>query len=412
MKTVGIEKIRVVLGIETSCDETAAALLVDGKIVADRTTTQLLHEEYGGVVPELASRAHEQLLMPAVEGVLKDSGLKAVDIEGVTATCGPGLAGALLVGVSFGKGLAAGLNIPFLGVNHLEAHLWGAELTYDPLPMPFLGLIISGGHTLMVGVKGLGQYTRLGGTHDDAVGELFDKVGRMLGYGFPAGEAIDRDALGLDEDEIETAESGVRYPNHSAVKRPRLTAVKFPRARVRDDAMGFSFSGLKTAVLYYLRERYCCQTEASDSTLKTHPSSFILHTFSIPGEERASVSRGLLESVSDMLITGLSAAWNSDNYRGLVISGGVASSRFLRVRFTEFADKRGIPLFIPPPEHCTDNGAMIAYLGYRWFRKGYVSSLDLPVDPAADLFSSSHFPGQDKSVSSPLRFPGGDKRGG
>ena len=182
---------QVILGIETSCDETGAALLVDGKIAADRTTTQILHEEHGGVVPELASRAHIRLLTPAVEGVLEDTGMRFEDIDAVAATYGPGLAGALLVGVSHAKGLAKGLNIPFVGINHLEGHLWSPELTYGKLPLPFLALIISGGHTLMIEVSEFGSYRRLGGTHDDAAGELFDKVGRMLGFSFPAGADLD-----------------------------------------------------------------------------------------------------------------------------------------------------------------------------------------------------------------------------
>lgn len=344
-------KPRVVLGVETSCDETAAALLVDGKVVADRTTTQLLHEEYGGVVPELASRAHERLLMPAVEGVLSDAGLQIADIEAVAVTSGPGLAGALLVGVSFTKGLAGALDIPLIGVNHLEGHLWSFEMTHGELPLPFLGVIISGGHTLTVGVNGFGNYIKLGATHDDAVGELFDKVGRMLGYSFPAGAALDRDSMNF----------------HGK-------PVQFPRARVRSDPFGFSFSGIKTSVLYYLRERY----ELGPNGFKISPS------------ERATVSAGLMEAVADMLVSGFETAYDTDKFQALVISGGVASSRFLRLRFRQFAESRGIPLIIPPPEHCTDNGAMIAYTGYLRLRAGFSSPLDLPVDPAATLFTSQN----------------------
>jgi len=340
---------RVILGIETSCDETAAALLINGRIVADRTTRQLLHERYGGVVPELASRAHERLLTDAVEGVMRDASVKTDDIEAVAATYGPGLAGALLVGLSFAKGLAAGLGVPFLGVNHIEGHLWSAELTAGPLPLPFLGLVASGGHTLTVGVHGFGRYNRLGATRDDAAGELFDKVGRLLGYGFPAGEAIDKEAMDYNGD-----------------------PVRFPRARLSDDPLGFSFSGLKTAVLYYLRSRY-----------KSGKSGFELTT-----EVRASVAAGIMEAVADMLATGLSNACDLADYRALVVSGGVAASRFLRERFSGFAAERGLPLFIPPPEHCTDNGSMIAYAGYRRFNGGWESPLDLSVDPGADLCSN------------------------
>jgi len=354
-------KHRIILGIETSCDETAAALLVDGEVVTDRTTTQLLHEEYGGVVPELASRAHEQLLMPAVEGVLNDTGLDVADIEAVAVTYGPGLAGALLVGVSFAKGLAGALDIPFIGVNHLEGHLWSFELeTHGELTLPFLGMIISGGHTLTVGVNGLGDYVKLGSTHDDAVGELFDKVGRMLGYSFPAGAALDRDAMNF----------------HGK-------PVQFPRARIKGDPLGFSFSGIKTSVLYYLRERY-----------ELGPNGF-----KISLSERTTISAGLMEAVADMLVSGLETAYDTDKFQALVISGGVASSRFLRLRFTQFAESRGIPLFIPPPEHCTDNGAMIAYAGYLRLKAGFSSPLDLPVDPAATLFTSPNISPADLHVT-------------
>ncbi|MDP8240612.1 MAG: tRNA (adenosine(37)-N6)-threonylcarbamoyltransferase complex transferase subunit TsaD [Candidatus Hatepunaea meridiana] len=370
----------VVLGIETSCDETAAALVINGKLIADRTTTQLLHEAYGGVVPELASRAHERLLMPAVSGVLKDAGVQVTDIDAVAATYGPGLAGALLVGVSFAKGLAKGLNIPFLGINHLEGHLWGAEITHGHIPQPFLGMIISGGHTITIDVQGFGKYTLLGRTHDDAVGELLDKAGRMLGYSFPAGASIDQDAMNF-----------TGKPVH------------FPRARVKCDDRGFSFSGLKTAVLYYLRDKTRCQGVVPDSNAPGYavnrggltggkqPEGWTLNSVSqgngykLSPVERAAVSTGMLEAVSDMLINGLSVVWDNNKYKALVISGGVASSRFLRTRFERFADERNIPLYIPPSEHCTDNGAMIAYVGYRYMQSGYTSPLDLAIDPALGL---------------------------
>ncbi|NQT35221.1 tRNA (adenosine(37)-N6)-threonylcarbamoyltransferase complex transferase subunit TsaD [bacterium] len=346
----------VVLGIETSCDETAAALLIEGRIVADCTTTQLLHKEYGGVVPELASRAHERLLMSAVQEVLDEAKITVKDIGAVAVTRGPGLAGALLVGMSFAKGLVTARQIPFIGVNHLEGHLWGAEITHGKLPLPFLGMIISGGHTMTVGVNGLGRYEKLGETHDDAAGELLDKVGRMMGYGFPAGESLDRDAMSCQP-----------TPRHYDTTTP---ALRFPRARIKGDPLGFSFSGLKTAVLYYLREKY--ERRAIG--------------YMIPDAERIGISTAIMEAVSDMLINGLATAWETDDYRALVVSGGVASSRYLRIRLEQFAAENDIPLLIPPPRHCTDNGAMIAYTGYLRLQAGFTSKLDLSIDPSASLW--------------------------
>ena len=337
----------VILGIETSCDETAAALLVDGKIVSDRTTRQLVHEEYGGVVPELASRAHERLLTPAVEGVLGDAGLSYDAIDGIAVTFGPGLAGALLVGVSFAKGLSKATGASLIGINHLEGHLWSVELSRGEIPKPFLTLLVSGGHTLMIKATGFGRYELLGETRDDAAGELFDKVGRMLGYNFPAGADIDREKMSF---------SG--------------NSVRFPRARLSSDPYGFSFSGLKTAVLYYLQENY--------------PRARI--GFNIPPEDRSAVCAGLMEAVGDMLITGLTTASEKEDFRAVVVSGGVSASVYLRGRFRQFASEQGLPLYIPPLEHCTDNGAMVAYTGYRKFLAGDVSMLDLAVNPAASLF--------------------------
>jgi len=339
----------LILGIETSCDETGVALVRDSSVLADRTTTQLLHEEYGGVVPELASRAHERLLMRAVTGVLDDVGVSVSDVDAVAATCGPGLAGALLVGVSFAKGLAYGLKVPLIGVNHLEAHLWGVELTHGKTPLPFLGMIVSGGHTLTVGVSGFGKYRLIGATHDDAAGELFDKVGRMLGIGFPAGASIDRDALEFKGE-----------------------PVYFPRASVRDDDFGFSFSGLKTAVLYYLRERY----------------KFPNGCFDVPIRARQAISAGIMASVADMLLKGLEAAWMIDDYRALIISGGVAASGHLRKVFEKFASEKMTRLFIPPAHHCTDNGAMVAYAGNLLLNSSRLASLELEIDPAAEIAST------------------------
>ncbi|MFH0765894.1 MAG: tRNA (adenosine(37)-N6)-threonylcarbamoyltransferase complex transferase subunit TsaD [Calditrichota bacterium] len=344
-----------VLGIETSCDETSAALWVDDSLAAERTTTQLLHSQYGGVVPELASRAHEQLLAPAVRGVCEDAGLSMRDLTAVAVTNGPGLAGALLVGLSFAKGLALTAGIPLLGVNHLEGHLWSATASGQQVECPFLALLISGGHTMMVKVRAFGEYQVLGGTRDDAAGELLDKTGRMMGYPFPAGANLDRDRLLYD-----------RSAKQSPIPR-------FPRARIADDPLSFSFSGLKTAVLYYMRRNYNMQDGK----------------FQLDDQERVAISAGIMDAVGDILINGLEAAFNGPELRGLVVAGGVAASRYLTSRFQEFTSRRGIAFWAPPFNLCTDNAAMIAYVGRRRLQRGESSPLDLSLNPTASLESFS-----------------------
>jgi len=343
---------RVILGIETSCDETAAAIVIDGKPVADRTTTQVLHEEFGGVVPELASRAHERLLMPAVEGVLRDAKLQVGDIDGIAVTYGPGLAGALLVGVAFAKGLGLAKGIPVWGVNHIEGHLWSGGLTSETPPLPFLALIISGGHTLLIEVEGFGKYRKVGTTRDDAVGELFDKAGRMIGFSFPAGARIDAAALAF------TGEP-----------------VAFPRTRIECEPNNFSFSGLKTAVLYHLQRTY---KRGEDGA------------FNLTEEQRNAICAGLMSAVGGTLAAAVRSALSQRDYRALVVAGGVSASRYLRRVFTEVTDDAGILLIIPPFQHCTDNGSMIAYAGYLRILNGFPpSDLKLSVDPAASLFSAA-----------------------
>ena len=338
----------IILGLETSCDETAAALLVDGREVADRTTRQLLHEQYGGVVPELASRAHERLLALAVRGVLNDSRIDLSELSAIAVTSGPGLAGGLLVGLSFAKGLTTGLGIPLIGVNHLEGHIWAGELTGEKLPLPFLALVVSGGHTLLLKVTKFGQYEKLGSTRDDAAGELFDKVGRLLGFHFPAGPALDKDAIEF---------MGV--------------PIRFPRAKLTDDPYGFSFSGVKTAILYHLRENY---TQVDG-------------IFQLTEEQRKAISAGLMATVGDMLVSAIGNAFSHDDYKAVVIGGGVSASRFLRVKFQKFSEEHSVPLIIPPMRFCTDNGSMIAYAGWKRFLAGNFSQPDLSINPAANLFT-------------------------
>jgi len=340
---------RIILGIETSCDETAVAIIIDGEVVADRTTRQVLHEHYGGVVPELASRAHEQLLAPAVKGVLEEASLTPRDISGVAVTYGPGLAGALLVGLSFAKGFASAMGIPFWAVNHIEAHLWISQLSYQEIPTPALALIVSGGHTLLIAVEEFGEYRFLGSTRDDAVGELFDKVGRVIGFSFPAGAQIDKLAMEYTD-----------------------KPVLFPVSRVKSDPFAFSFSGIKTAVLNHIQGS--CK-----------PSSF--GEYHIGDDHRQAICAGMMHSVAKTLTGPILHALGERRYEAIVVGGGVSASRYLRREIGKLADETGIPLIIPPVHHCTDNGAMIAYLGFLLASHGVEqSSLSQDVDPSAKIY--------------------------
>ncbi len=356
-------KLRVILGIETSCDETAAAVLVDGKIIADRTTRQTLHEQYGGVVPELASRAHERLLAPAIDGALAEAKMKINDVEAIAVTNGPGLAGALLVGVAVAKGLSKALKIPIFAVNHLEGHIWAVEMSRanfginntsetsninNTIPSPFLALIVSGGHTILIRVDDFGKYTKLCTTRDDAAGELLDKVGRMLGLAFPAGAKIDQYAL-------------------KTVK----SSLNFPRAHFSNNQFAYSFSGLKTAVNYYL---------------KTHPELYDSDG-NINDETRGQICRAVMESVADMLSLPVEHFLDSGDYKAFVVGGGVSASVFLRNKWEQISKKHKVPLFISPPDFCTDNGAMIAYTGWKMILSGVLpASDDFAVEPSLSLF--------------------------
>ena len=340
----------IILGIETSCDETSAGILIEGNIAADVTSTQTIHQKYGGVVPELASRAHEKLLTDIVSRAVKTAGISMKELDAVAVTYGPGLAGALLIGVSFAKGLASMLGIPFIGVNHLEGHLWVGELEYDDIQTPFLALLISGGHTILLRVDGFRDYHLLGTTRDDAVGELLDKVGRMLGLDFPAGSEIDR---------LTTRFSG--------------KSVSFPRAKLSNDPYGFSFSGLKTSVLYYLRKNYSTFTSGDG-------------IFQIPLDERNSILKGMMESVGDMLSKSIEAALSEDVYGSLVVGGGVSASSYLRRRFEFTAKEFDLSLHIPTGNLCTDNGIMIAHIGNKLLQNMEYHNLDLEVQPSLSLF--------------------------
>lgn len=342
----------IILGIETSCDETSAAVVRDGVLLSNITATQLFHAEYGGVVPELASRAHQQRIVPVVDEALKAAGVGTKELDAVAAVYGPGLVGSILVGLSFGKAMAVGLGIPFIGVNHMEAHIV-SNLIESPKPdYPFVNLTVSGGHTQLVLVKGPLEFEVLGETKDDAVGEAFDKVAKMLGLGYPGGPLIDRYAAKGDR-----------------------SFVKFPRPYLEEGSLEFSFSGLKTAVLYYLKKiRF---DSARSRVLELNPAGY--------DEFLANICASFQAAAVDVLIDKTMTAAKRYRVKDVAIAGGVAANSELRARMQQSAEYFGLSVFIPKFEYCTDNGAMVAMVGYLKLGKGETSSLELTAEPALAL---------------------------
>ncbi len=330
-----------VLGIETSCDETSAAVLADGIVRSNVISSQLIHAKYGGVVPELASRAHQRMIVDVVEEALRRAGVSKGDVDGIAATCGPGLAGALLVGLSFGKALALGLGVPFVGVNHMEGHLYSNLLTEPKPDYPFLSLIVSGGHTMLVHVKAPFEHRVLGQTRDDAAGEAFDKVAKLLGFAYPGGPEIDRMA-------------GKGNPR----------AIRFPRAYLEDGSLDFSFSGIKTAVLYYLRDQGVEPGSGASALLD---------------EKRiADICASFQASVVEVLVAKAMTAAEREGVRTITLAGGVSANSLLRKRMKDETHRRGFSLFYPPLEYCMDNGAMIALVGWMRLSRGESSTLETP----------------------------------
>ena len=321
----------VILGVETSCDETAAALVANGSaVISSVVSSQVdLHARFGGVVPEIASRAHVQLLTPVVAQALVEGGLEGDGVDAVAATVGPGLVGSLLVGISAAKALALVWGVPFIGVNHMEAHLYASFLEKPDLELPAVVLLVSGGHTMLVLMEDHGRYRLLGSTVDDAVGEAYDKVARFLGLGYPGGPVIDRIAQEGD-------------PN----------AIRFPRPML-NEGYDFSLSGLKTAVVNYVR---------------SHPDVHV-----------PDVAASFQEAVVDVLVTKARRAAAETGAPTLCIGGGVAANSLLRARITEAALEDGITPFVPSRELCTDNAAMVA--AAAWWR--YQSDGPTPLDVGA-----------------------------
>jgi N6-L-threonylcarbamoyladenine synthase len=327
----------IVLGIESSCDETAAAVLADGRrLLSDVVASQdAIHAPYGGVVPELASRRHLEVIGPVIQRALDDAGVKLSDLDGIAVTQGPGLVGSLLIGCSVAKALAWVHRTPLVGVNHLEGHVYAAFLTDDPPTHPFLALVVSGGHTALYHAREPLQYTLVGQTRDDAAGEAFDKVAKLLGLGFPGGPAIQR-----------TAEQGD----------PR--AVAFPLAQMTDGARDFSFSGIKTSVSLYVKRRA--------------PLSAALI---------ADVAASFQATVVKMLVRKTIRAALHFGVKRVVLTGGVAANGPLRQALRAEAEAHGITLHIPPPRLCTDNAAMIAAAGTARLQAGERAGLSMNARP-------------------------------
>ncbi len=334
----------LVLGVETSCDETAAAVIEDGRgIRADVVSSQVLvHAQYGGVVPEVASRQHLATVIPVLKRAVADAGITFHDLDGIAVTCGPGLVGALLVGVETAKALGYALDKPVVGVNHLAGHLAAVFLEgCEPPPYPHLALLVSGGHTSLFCVESPTEVRQLGSTRDDAAGEAFDKVAKLLGLGYPGGVMIDR--LAADGN-------------------PR--AVALPRALPGREDLDFSFSGLKTAVATKLASGV-----PTGAALADFCASFQM-------------------AVVDVLVRKSRRALAREKLGHMIVCGGVAANRGLRAGLAQAASEDGFRLCVPPPRYCTDNAAMIAAAGTAMLLRGERAGLDLSVDPGLSVATS------------------------
>ncbi len=322
----------IVLGIETSCDETAASICSNRKILSNIVSSQYIHSNYGGVIPEIASREHEKYLNLIVKSAINESGLKLSNLEAIAVTQGPGLAGTLLTGISFAKGLSLGLNIPIIAINHLEAHIFANFLTESNLRFPFVCLLVSGGHTQLWHVKNINDYSLLGETLDDAAGEAFDKGARILDLGYPGGPEIEK-----------------------AGRNGNPKAINFPRSPLGNNSLDFSFSGLKTSLLYFMEKNY----KNGSFPIKDIASSY-------------------QEAIIDNLFIKLKRAVELTKTDRCVIAGGVAANTRLR---TKLKNNLNIDLYFPNLRYCTDNAAMISFLGEMKLSEDINSELNFSVEP-------------------------------
>ncbi len=331
-----------ILAIESSCDETAAAVVEDGrKVLSNVISSQIdIHTLYGGVVPEIASRKHTERINNVVEQALSEAGMTLSEADAVAVTYGPGLVGALLVGVAHAKALAYGAGKPLIGVHHIEGHISANYIENLDLQPPFLCLVVSGGHTHLVRVADYGEYEILGRTHDDAAGEAFDKVARAIGLGYPGGPKIDK-----------------------LSKEGNPKAIAFPKGQIADSPYDFSFSGVKSAVLNYLNQ-------SAMQGIEINP---------------ADVAASFQQSVVDVLVEKTMAAVKSTGMKKLALAGGVASNSAIRAGMEAACEKAGIKLYRPSPILCTDNAAMIGAAAYYEFKKGVQHGLDLNAVPNLQL---------------------------
>jgi len=340
-----------ILGIETSCDETGIAIYDDGQgdspegILAHRLYSQIaVHADYGGVVPELASRDHVRKTIPLIKEVLADANLTPQDLDGVAYTAGPGLVGALLVGCSIGRSLAYGWDLPAVPVHHMEGHLLAPMLEDDVPEFPFVALLVSGGHTMLVRVDGIGAYELLGESVDDAAGEAFDKTAKLLGLDYPGGPALSK-----------MAESGIQG------------RFKFPRPMTDRPGLDFSFSGLKTATATEVRKQIALLDESANKLMDEQTHADIAYAFQ--------------EAVVDTLAIKCRRALEQCQLKRLVVAGGVSANTALRVKLATITKKLGGEVYYPRPEFCTDNGAMIAYAGLQRLKAGVDTDLTFKATP-------------------------------
>jgi len=356
-----------ILGVETSCDDTAIAVLEGrDRILANVVSSQTaLHRAYGGIVPELASRHHLENIQPILDEALGMAGARLTDIDGVAVTAGPGLIGSLLVGVSFAKALAWAMGRPLVGVNHLEGHVRAAYIEAPDLPYPALALVVSGGHTSIYLSPEEGVYKLVARTRDDAAGEAFDKAARLLGLGYPGGPIIDR--LAKDGDPA---------------------SVPFPRARMSDGSLDFSFSGLKTAVLRQARAAGLAIERSAPSPAYDPHGPERGPQEDAPAEPSQAVrdfAASFQTAVVDVLVERTMSAAQEQGARAVVVSGGVACNSLLRTAMRAACDARGLALAIPAPKYCTDNAAMIAAAGRLHLERGERATLDLSAQPGWKL---------------------------